>query len=241
MTATRVEDTSGERARVLAIMAKSPRAGHVKTRLATAHTAAEIILLYRALVEDTLDLARVVGADIVVVCPASDLEEITAWLPMDVRVVAQRGHGLADGLTSAFELLCDPSRRVIAFNGDGPHLPASVLESAFAALAASDLVIGPCEDGGFYLVGATAPHAGLFDSQTMGTGSALDELTARARVLGLTTTVTAEHYDVDVPADLARLVRELTDRPERAPRTAALLAGWRDFSAKDQLRATRPR
>jgi hypothetical protein len=58
----------------------------------------------------------------------------------------------------------------------------------------------------------------------MGTGSALDALMAQARRLSLSSTVTVEHYDVDVPADLARLASELRARPERAPRTAALLA-----------------
>lgn len=141
-------------------------------------------------------------------------------------MAAQRGHGLADGLASAFELFCDPPHSVIALNGDSPHLPPNVLEAAFAALATHDLVLGPCEDGGFYLVGATRAHAGLFDAQALGTGSALDALVARAQRLGLSSTVTAEHYDVDVPADLARLGRELLECPERAPRTAALLADW---------------
>jgi glycosyltransferase A (GT-A) superfamily protein (DUF2064 family) len=153
-----------------------------------------------------------------------DVEEMTTWLPSDVRVAPQRGRGLADGLASAFELLCEPPRRVIAFNGDSPHLPSSVLNAAFATLADHDLVFGPCDDGGFYLVGATRAHAGLFDPVVMGTGSALDALMTQARRLSLSSAVTAEHYDVDVPADLARLASELRTRPERAPRTAALLA-----------------
>lgn len=205
-------------------MAKAPRAGHVKTRLGSVCRSIGVVQLYRALIEDTVALARTVDASIAVVCPVGDAEEIGAWLPSDVRVAPQRGHGLADGLASAFELFCRPPRSVIALNGDSPHLPPNVLEAAFAALATHDLVFGPCHDGGFYLVGATRTHAGLFDPHAMGTSSALDVLTARARRLGLTSTVTAEHYDVDVPADLARLGRELLARPERAPRTAALLA-----------------
>lgn len=212
--------------RVLAIMAKAPRAGYVKTRLGSVYRSAHVVELYRAFIEDTIALARTVGAITVVVCPIGDAEEIIAWLPPDVRVAPQRGRGLADGLTSAFELLCQPTRSVIALNGDSPHLPPNVLEAAFAALATHDLVFGPCDDGGYYLVGATRTHAGLFDPEAMGTASALDVLIARAGRLGLSSTVTAEHYDVDVPADLARLGRELLARPERAPRTAALLAQW---------------
>jgi rSAM/selenodomain-associated transferase 1 len=223
--------THSDHDRVLAIMAKAPRAGHVKTRLASACPSTGVLPLYRALIEDTIALARTVGASIAVVCPVGDAEEVAAWLPSDVRVVSQRGHGLADGLASAFELLCEPPRRVIAFNGDGPHLPPAVLDTAFAALADHDLVFGPCDDGGFYLVGATRTHAGLFDPYAMGTGSALAALIAQTRRLGLSSTVTAEHYDVDVPADLARLASELLTRPERAPRTAALLAQWVSISS----------
>ena len=216
--------------RVLAIMAKAPRAGHVKTRLASVYPGALVVQLYRVLMEDTIALARSAGVSIAMVCPADDAEEIAAWLPSDVRIVPQRGRGLADGLASAFEFLCEPPRPVIAFNGDSPHLPPAVLESAFAALAEHDVVFGPCSDGGFYLVGATRTHAGLFDPHAMGTGSALDALIARTQRLGLSWTCTAEHYDVDVPADLARLAGELLTRPERAPRTAALLAQWTSTS-----------
>ena len=226
LNSSQLEDKSRDHDRVLAIMAKAPRAGHVKTRLASVYPSALVVQLYRAFIEDTIALARAVGVSIAVVCPAGDAEEISALLPSDVRVVSQVGQGLADGLASAFELLCEPPCRVIALNGDSPHLPPTVLESAFAALADHDLVLGPCEDGGFYLVGATRAHAGLFDPLAMGTGSALDALIAQTRRLGLSSTVTAEHYDVDVPADLARLARELLLRPERAPRTAALLARW---------------
>ena len=212
--------------RVLAIMAKAPRVGHVKTRLASVCPSGGVIQLYRALIEDTIALGRAAGATIAVICPANDAQELVAWLPPDVRVEAQRGCGLADGLESVFEIFCDPPRGVIAINGDGPHLPLAVLQEAYAALAKHDLVFGPCDDGGYYLVGATRPHAGLFESHTMGSHSALDSLIAQARRLELSSTVTAEHYDVDVPADLARLAKELSTRPERAPKTAAVLAGW---------------
>jgi rSAM/selenodomain-associated transferase 1 len=208
-------------------MAKAPRAGHVKTRLASVYPLEFVVDLYRALVEDSLGLARRIGASIAIVCPAGDTAEMAAWFPDDVRVVPQRGRGLADGLTSCFDVLCDGSRRrVIAFNSDSPHLAPAVLESAFAALWEHDVVIGPCDDGGYYLVGVTRSHAGLFDPHAMGTGSALEALIARTRRLGLSCAVTLEHYDVDLPSDLTRLARELAAEPARAPRTAAVLATW---------------
>ena len=226
LNASRREDKARDDPRTLAIMAKAPRPGHVKTRLASVGSATLVVQLYRALMEDTIALARTVGASIAIVCPADDVDEIAAWLPSDLCVVPQRGRGLADGLASAFELLCEPPRRVIALNGDSPHLACNVLESAFSALADHDVVLGPCEDGGYFLVGAKRIHAGLFDQRAMGTGSALDALVSQTRRLGLSSAVTATHYDVDVPADLVRLAHELATRPERAPRTAVLLAEW---------------
>ena len=206
-------------------MVKAPRAGHVKTRLASVYPLELVVDLYRALVEDSIGLARRLGVSIAAVCPADDTEAIAAWLPSDVWIVPQRGRGLADALTSCFAVLCDPSRRrVIAFNSDSPHLAPAVLESAFAALGDHDVVIGPCDDGGYYLVGVTRPHPGLFDPDTMGTTSAFEALLARTRRHGLSSIVTSEHYDVDLPDDLDRLARELASQPDRAPRTAAVLA-----------------
>ena len=235
LSASQREDKARNDERVLAIMAKAPRPGHVKTRLGAVYPAALVVQLYQALIEDTIALARSVSARIAIVCPREDAGEITAWLPSDVRVVPQRGHGLADGLASAFEMLCEPPRRVIAFNGDSPHLAPSVLESAFSALADHDVVLGPCDDGGYFLIGATQVHAGLFDPQALGTGSALDALISQTRRLGLSLALTERHFDVDLPADLVRLARELATRPERAPRTAVLLAEWASAPAPQKL------
>ncbi len=213
--------------RVLAIMCKAPRAGHVKTRLAAAYAPEAIVALYRALVEDTIELARVAGLRTVAICPSDDEANVARWLSRDVDVRAQRGAGLADGLYSTFEQLCTPScRRVIALNADSPHLPVGVLESAFAALATHDVVVGPCDDGGYYLVGATQPYPGLFDASAMGKRSACEALLGQASRLGLGVHMTAEHWDVDLPGDVARLADALASAPGRAARTAAVLAAW---------------
>jgi rSAM/selenodomain-associated transferase 1 len=210
--------------RTLAIMIKAPHAGHVKTRLARAYSPDAVVSLYRALVEDTIDLARAARVRTVAVCPAADADAVAHWLSPDVDVLPQRGVGLAAGLYSAFEELCGSSgTRVIAFNADSPHLPAAVLESAFAALIADDLVVGPCDDGGYYLVGAKRPHAGLFDASAMGKDSACEALLAQAARLKLSVAIAAEHYDIDVPGDVVRLASDIGDEPRRAFRTVAAL------------------
>ncbi len=207
-------------------MAKAPRHGHVKTRLASAGAPSFVLELYRAFILDSIALGERAGAHVAIVCPPNDADEISEWVPTDVRVERQRGHGLADALSSTFDILSTRSQRVVAFNGDSPHLPPSVLESAFAALDEHDVVAGPCDDGGYFLVGMRRAHADLFTAESLGTGTALESLLSQARHLGLTSCLTAPHYDIDVPADLARLAAELTLAPERAPRTARVLREW---------------
>ena len=208
----------------LVIMAKAPRAGHVKTRLDRVLPPDRVVALYRCLIEDTVALARAAGARrIAVVCPAGDAAEIGHWL--GVEVVAQEGAGLAAGLDSAFRMFLGwGCRRVIAFNGDSPHLPAETLARAFALLETHDLVVGPTTDGGYYLVGATRVHPHLFDDGGMGTGTALRSLLASAHAVALRVALTEECYDVDDGEDLARLADDLRRAPARAPRTAAWLA-----------------
>jgi uncharacterized protein len=213
--------------RVLAVMTKAPRAGHVKTRLAGAGAADAIVALYKAFVEDTIDLARSLALRIVAVCPAGDEPILAEWLPADVSILPQRGTGLAAGLASTFEQLCTvSSRRVVAFNADTPHVAPALLASAFDALASHDIVVGPCDDGGYYLVGGRRSYPTLFDAGVMGKSAARDALLAEATRLRLSATLIAENYDVDVPADVVRLARELAAEPGRAPRTAAMLADW---------------
>jgi glycosyltransferase A (GT-A) superfamily protein (DUF2064 family) len=159
--------------------------------------------------------------------PASDVEDLSHAVAKTVRIVPQTGQGLAAGLASVFTHFATAGhQRVIAFNSDSPHLPASVLEAAFDVLETCDLVVGPTHDGGYYLVAAKASHPGLFTSDGMGTANALEALLTRARALGLSVHLTDPFYDIDVEGDLTRLAAELRLSPARAPRTAVWLKQW---------------
>lgn len=212
----------------LVIMAKAPRPGMVKTRLAQNFPVPAILELYRCFLDDTMALAKSLSdVDVAIMCPASDFEDLSRAVGDTIPVVAQSGDGLAAGLTSVFaHFTAAGRRRIVAFNSDSPHLPASVLECAFEALLTFDVVVGPTHDGGYYLVGAKAPHPALFEGGGMGTKSALDTLLARARTMQLSAGFTDPFYDIDVAADLMQLAMELRLAPARAPRTAAWLKGW---------------
>src|SRR5438067_7428090 len=132
----RVARSSGSD-RTLVIMAKAPRPGAVKTRLAPSFSPEAVTALYCCLLDDTLALVRSLGdVEVAIMCPDTDVNELAQLAGSQARVVAQKGEGLAAGLTSVFAHFAqDHQRRIIAFNSDSPHLPRSVLEDAFETLA----------------------------------------------------------------------------------------------------------
>src|SRR5689334_20719995 len=257
--------------RLLVIMAKAPRPGAVKTRLAPSLYLEEraqrsrviappedlagpspvgqrgirdlcaleaVSAFYCCLLDDTLALAHSLrDVELAIMCPESDVNELAQFAGNDASVVAQKGEGLAAGLTSVFaHFTGDHQRRIIAFNSDSPHLPRSVLEDAFEKLAAHDVVVGPTHDGGYYLVGGKTSHPTLFARDGMGTSSALERLLSRARALELSVGLVDPFYDIDVADDLTRLAAELRLAPETAPRTAVWLKEWERVAA--QLRTS---
>jgi rSAM/selenodomain-associated transferase 1 len=226
---------SSDSDRVLVIMAKAPRPGAVKTRLASSLSPTAVTAFYSCLLEDTLALAQSLklgDVEVAIMCPDADVNELAQLAGAqlannEASVVAQKGEGLAAALTSVFAHFAEGhQRRIIAFNSDSPHLPRSVLEDAFETLAAHDVVVGPTHDGGYYLVGAKASHPTLFAHDGMGTSSALERLLSRARALDLSVGFAAPFYDIDVADDLTRLAEELRLAPARAPRTARWLKEW---------------
>ncbi len=211
----------------------------VKTRLAPSLSPEAVTAFYCCLLEDTLALARTLSdVEVAIMCPDSDVNGLAQLAGSEANVVAQKGKGLAAGLTSVFAHFAEGHqrdahrRRVIAFNSDSPHLPRSVLEDAFETLAAYEVVVGPTHDGGYYLVGAKASHPTLFAGDGMGTSSALERLLSRARTLELSVGFAAPFYDIDVTDDLTRLAAELRLAPARAPRTARWLKEWEIVAAQ---------
>jgi len=223
--------TSGHAARgnrTLVIMAKAPRAGNVKTRLIRRLPVSAVTDFYLCLLDDTIALARSLeGTRVAIVCPGPDVEELLPLAGEGIQIVPQEGSGLAAGLASAFaRFASSANQRVIAFNSDSPHLPPAVLADAFHALERCDIVVGPSDDGGYYLVGAKTSHPELFIKDVMGTTNAYEALLDRARALGLSVRVTEPFYDIDESGDFERLSVELERNPERAVKTAAWLREW---------------
>jgi glycosyltransferase A (GT-A) superfamily protein (DUF2064 family) len=97
----------------------------------------------------------------------------------------------------------------ILTGADLPGMTTAHLESGFSALAGADITLGPTSDGGYYLVGMKKPHRAIFEKQSYGGASVLENTVAAAKAAGLTVTFAATCDDVDTPEDLQALTGQL--------------------------------
>ncbi len=216
--------------RTLALFAKRPGPGEVKTRLCPPLTPSEAAGLYEAMLLDILDQH-----------PAEPELELALWyappdagawferaVPSRYALHAQRGDGLSARMAALFREHARRDRAPIVLRGtDSPTLPVSRIGQAFAALEWCDLVLCPDRDGGYNLIGLREPCDALFELE-MSTESVLERTLERARRRGLRVELLDPHYDVDTALELAWLERDAN--PEATPRTL----GWfRHKSVRD--------
>jgi rSAM/selenodomain-associated transferase 1 len=215
----------------MAIMAKAPRAGTVKTRLCPPLLAAEAAALYRCFL---LDKIATVGAladaqPVIAYTPEGAHAEVAALAP-GFAFVAQRGPDLGARLYATLSgLLGAGHRAAIAVDSDTPTLPLDFLQRAVDLLGrpGPDVVLGPTEDGGYYLIGVRAAHRDLFEDVPWSTSEVLETTLRRAANAGLETACLPSWFDVDTAEDLERLRTSLASAPATAGRTGGWLASWR--------------
>jgi rSAM/selenodomain-associated transferase 1 len=208
-------------------MAKHPVPGRVKTRLARVLGPKTACDLFRAFILDLADRLRPLPYEVTwAYWPRA--APFAALLP-GARCAPQRGRDLgarmADAVAVAFAAGRGP---VLVIGADAPHVPTAALaEAARALVETADLVLGPAEDGGYYLIGLRGPEPSLFQSIAWGTDGVLTATLARAAARGLRTHLLPGTFDVDEADDLMRLRALLARGEVDLPRTAAVLAGAR--------------
>ncbi len=203
----------------LVIMAKQPAVGQTKTRLCPPLTLAQAATLYEALLRDTIALGaalqRVQLA--IAVTPPQATRAFRRISPPGTTLLPVVGADIGDCLNQVLNrLLSAGHRQAIAINSDGPTLPPAYLRQAVSRLAGADLVLGPSEDGGYYLIGLTRPRPELFEDIAWSTARVTGQTLVRAEALGLDVCLLPPWYDVDTSADLDRLRDELATLPPEA-------------------------
>ncbi len=211
--------------RRIVVFAKTPQPGTAKTRLCPPLSPDQAARLARAFLLDVLDTcAGLAGYEhILAYAPRGTRGEMAELAGNRWRLMLQRGPDLGERLANAFAAtLREAAPRVLIVGTDTPHLGVDTLEAADAALASTDMVLGPSEDGGFYLIGLRRWVPSLLDEIRWSTEHALADTLGRAEDLGLTCTFLRRDYDIDEFDDLLRLTRELTSvaRPLQNTRRA---------------------
>lgn len=194
----------------------------MKTRLATVLGDDRACALHRAFVLDLADRLASLPFDVIwAYTPAA--APFPALLP-NARCVAQVGDDLgarmAHAVAAAF---AEDATPVLVIGADVPHVPAAYLEEA-AEMVATRVVVGPAEDGGYYLIGLARPIPELFAHVPWGSDAVLETTRERALGLGLAMHLLPSTFDIDEPVDLERLRGLLEQGVVVLPRTAALLA-----------------
>ena len=213
----------------LCIMAKAPEAGRVKTRLCPPLSPDDAAELYRCFLLDKIAQVReVAGAEPVLAYAPAQAAAVFEALAPGFTLLPQRGADLTARLVAVCaELFRNGCDAAIMIDSDTPTLPTARLERAVAFMSGGghDLVLGPSEDGGYYLIGLRRPHPELFEGMRWSTPTVLEETLRRARALGLSVDHAAAWYDVDTAADLARLQADLAAGPP-AGRAARGVSSW---------------
>ncbi|MBZ0168506.1 2-phospho-L-lactate guanylyltransferase [Candidatus Methylomirabilis lanthanidiphila] len=215
----------------IAVMARAPEPGRVKTRLVPPLSCECAANLYRCLLLDKLlQVAGLTDIDpYLAYTPLEARPSMLALLPDGFTLIPQAGSTLGDRLHRLSAILLERGHQaVILIDSDSPTLPTPYLLDAVKQLqgGTTDLVLGPTDDGGYYLIGLKRPCRALFDDIPWSSQTVLNETLHRATAQRLQVAVLPPWFDVDTPDDLTRLQRDLaTAGAAIAPHTRRFLFG----------------
>ena len=189
-----------------------PKPGVTKTRLLPILSGDQCAVLHTAFLKDLSQVYRQIDADLFV-----SYTEDPQWglledlFPQAAGLFPQTGAGLGEKM---YHALCHVLNLgydgVVLTGADLPLTTKAHLESGFEALTGADIAIGPTSDGGYYLVGMKKPHRAIFENQSYGGATVLENTMAAGTAAGLDVALALPYDDVDTPEDLRALAEHLT-------------------------------
>ena len=203
----------------LAIMSKAPRPGKVKTRLSPPLTPEQAAAINTCFLRDTTtniaSLAEVSScAGVISYTPVGEEHLFEGLLPPDYMLLPQRGDGFGERLlTTAQDLFSCGFSSVCLIDSDSPTVPRAAFAMAVDALQqpGDRIVLGPSQDGGYYLIGMKQAHTSPFQNIAWSTASVFAETVAAIHSIGVELVLLPLWYDVDDAATLSILRSELIE------------------------------
>ena len=196
----------------IAVMAKQPEPGNVKTRLCPPLTPGQAADLYEAFFLDTVSLiSGIKHTDVFVAYdPDTALNFFSRILPATVKCLPQGRGDLGNRLSGVSSIMFSCGyKKVIMLASDAPHLQQDYIRMAFTRLDDTDVILGPCDDGGYYLIGLRFPAPEVFEGIPWSTSRVLNLTIQCARDAGMTCELLPSCYDIDTWQDVERLMHDI--------------------------------
>jgi len=190
--------------KALVLFARDPIAGKVKTRLRQILDEETTLRLYTSFLKDSIDklfqlqdIRRLIG-----VTPSLSSGFFDPWNEdPGIEIFIQQGEDLGERLRDTFaQQFSAGCGKVVIIGSDSPTLPMEYIERAFAS--EKEIVLGPCTDGGYYLIGLNRKLVDVFSGISWGTDQVLEQTLARIREQSAQLELLPVWYDVDLPEDL---------------------------------------
>jgi rSAM/selenodomain-associated transferase 1 len=196
----------------IVIIAKEPKSGSVKTRLTPPLDSQTASKIYHNLLLDRIEqVESLKEADhFVAYFPKSSLHFFENIIPSSFLLLPQKGKDLGERLSNIFnDLFEDGYERILILDSDSPNLPSKNISKGLEMLKNADLVLGPCEDGGYYLVGLSSNMPQIFQGIPWSTSEVTELTVKKAKAMDKKISILEKWYDVDTIEDLKRLRTEL--------------------------------
>lgn len=231
--------------RIIMIMAKAPKSGQNKTRLGNLIGLEAATEFYRCLLADVLDIVRDIVRAVPGVTPAiaytpAGSEAVFKEIAPDFELVLQQGELLGDRLHHVlYHALTHGYDQAAVLSADTPFVEPAVLAHGFAALSdGADVSIGPCDDGGWYVMHLHTPHPELLVPITMSTPKTFQDTLAAAHCANLRVEILLTTTDVDTPDDLTKILNASAHLPALVARhTRGWLTQWQQATRKQHTQS----
>jgi len=198
---------------LLVVAAKEPVAGRVKTRFSPELAPAESAAIYQCMIEDKVaEISSLSGMDLAIAFTPNHAEaSFASFKRLGFSLFSQKGTNLGERMSNIFaDTLIGGHQAVVLIGSDSPDLPKSIIKEAFRVLLSgeSDIVLGPCHDGGYYLIGMRRAHPELFEKIPWSTAAVLKATLCKSKELGLRTELLCHWHDLDTFEDLVAFYKK---------------------------------